>query len=55
MEDCEFNALNSGENYPIWFSDTFLKLSERGTNNLAFAPTSLSTDPIRTFLIIFIL
>ena len=29
------------ENYPIWFSDT---ISERGTNNLGFAPTSSNTD-----------
>ena len=32
-EHCEFNTLNSGENYPIRFSDTILKLSERSTNS----------------------
>ena len=31
IEFCESNTLNFGENYPIWFSVTYLKLSERGT------------------------
>ena len=29
LELCESNTLNSGENYPIWYSSTYLKLSER--------------------------
>ena len=31
LELCESNTLNSGENCPIWYSSTYLKLSERGT------------------------
>ena len=32
------NTLKSGEKNPIWFSRTIVFYSERGTNNLRFAP-----------------
>ena len=34
------NTLKSGEKNPIWFSRTIVFYSERGTNNLRFAPGS---------------